>query len=300
MKKSIYVLGLFISLTSLSYSEISYEESGVTKRNQHSIKMSVQDNYFEETQNKIAALPKKEFLNESKNDSFFTRCKEGFQNFFQTPFGKQLGASELNNSIKDRIIDSEKNVWTQKKEGSTAYYESCVKSNDETKKTIITQAAQDFDFSKLSTLSQKDQNLIAGNACHDIKTVLNNVIEDNKAETLTVLTPVAQTNSYLFGLARRNHWTTLETNIEKGKVVSATLLDSKGIVSSLYGGAKKVQNLLPEGSPKVQTVYTGHQGVFNNSDCGRFTATYIADLAKGDKPQEIAQKSTKSFWSRFF
>ncbi len=107
------------------------------------------------------------------------------------------------------------------------------------------------------------------------KNILNN---DNDKKHESVLIPIAQSRSYLFGLVKRAHWTYLQVDRDPTDPtkVTATHHDSKGFFSRLYP-LKYIKEAVSTEFPKASfnTIYTGHQGIRDNHNCGRFVLSSI-------------------------
>lgn len=217
----------------------------------------------------------------------------GIANIFQTTYGSQTTPTKLNTELNklttgDEWISSEK--LTKPFSGQeVSLYHSTEKADGT--KFIVTAPAHDLKDSATPMEMARAGEL-------SVKEVIAKVIKENLVGKVEVCVPVAQASKYFGGLLERNHWATLKFSLEDGNIQEANLYDSKGWLSGLYNGSAKIQAHLPENAPTVQATYTGHQGFFNNNDCGRFSVAYIEAMKQGQKVEDLSTKQTTSFFSK--
>jgi hypothetical protein len=220
----------------------------------------------------------------------------GITNLFQRAYGDQIAPSNLRATLTKLLNEDKTTRW----QGSKAtyvgggwqgvpMYMACQKDDH---KFIVTAPAHDLDDNVDNLTKVASGNL-------PLNDVLLQIIQDNPQGEVEVCVPIAQTNSYLFGAVKRNHWITLKCNIEEGKIVSSDLYDSKGWFSSLYGGPHRLISKLPNFEGNVKSHFLGHQGLINNNDCGRFAASYIKSMGEGEEPTEMTTSQATRIFSWF-
>lgn len=87
-----------------------------------------------------------------------------------------------------------------------------------------------------------------------------------------ILIPLLQNRRYFFGLIQREHWTYLEI-INNDNDVRVNHIDSKGFFSRLFYSLRSIEATIRDVFQKnVQftATYSGEQGLFDNTNCGRF------------------------------
>ncbi|MFM0610033.1 hypothetical protein PQR05_36535 [Paraburkholderia sediminicola] len=203
-----------------------------------------------------------------------TRLLAGF--FGQSTPPRQALTPQSLNELMDRIfggwkaatgpigIHESKQMWRSQLIGDVQY--------------VITSVAHDLPINCNCMQSAQSGGIHAAELLH-------NLLRDYPGESMRVLLPIAQSNSYIWG--QRAHFILLDVKIELGKLIFAKIHDPKPwtIWSHYDGGAMLAEQIRKYSSQEglglnlesgfgITTTNYGHQGILNNHDCGRYCAYY--------------------------
>ena len=236
----------------------------------------------EEFENVKKNLPIKDIESVLQNEFY---VKRAISNVFQVASNERLRPSGLKNYL-NRALDKKSNG---RKLSDVTYFSGSKEEpifqyfTHNNKIVVVSNPVHDLPIGANPMQAAASGNLPFTEAWTGIKNKF-----ENEASNIRVFMPLAQSN-------KRAHWTTLILEREKG-IWQATHYDSKGFLGNMIYSLKEITNILFEDKINLKNVSTGHQGLFNNNECGYFVITYILNILEG---KSITFLNTKELQESF-